>query len=165
MTDNVTQGWGTSLQGVAHSLVVQAIDTLVIRESLSSRTEGSEDPLGLRKKVLALREAAIGQLEVVLREERAKLPEKQVRVLVDEWERQKMNRSDPAMDLPVFQELVAMGQVAVGPLLRLVKERWSWAILALHAITGETPWAEEDRGDLSRMTCAWLKWGTDRGLL
>lgn len=162
MTDNVTKEWCTSLQGVAHTLVIQAIDTLVIRECLSA-PERKGEPLALRKRVLAIREAAIGQLEKVLQEERVRLTEKKVRVLVDAWEVQKVNRSDPATDLPVYQELVAMGQVAVGPLLQLIGERWSWAVIALWEITGENPVPEEDRGDLIRMTQDWLEWGRGKG--
>lgn len=62
-----------------------------------------------------------------------------------------------------YQNIIGMGEMAVPFILReLAKqpEHWFWA---LKAITGEDPVPEEDRGDIPRMTEAWLLWGVRNG--
>jgi hypothetical protein len=156
--NDLTKEWGEALLGAAYQLVIQAIDTLVIREWLDNPESRGKHPCDLREK-------AIGQLEAALLVERRRLPEKKVRRLVERWERETLIRSDPATDHPVYQELVAMGGVAVQPILHILRERSSKAFEALHDITGECPWTEEDRGDLPKMIHAWLIWGRDHGYL
>jgi hypothetical protein len=62
-----------------------------------------------------------------------------------------------------YQHIIGMGRVAVPFLLAELAQRpdhWFWA---LKAITGEDPVSESDRGDLRRMTQAWLIWGARNG--
>ena len=64
---------------------------------------------------------------------------------------------------PNYQQIIGMGRSAIPFILvALAKEpgHWFWA---LKAITTEDPVAEPDRGDLDRMTQAWLVWGARNG--
>lgn len=64
---------------------------------------------------------------------------------------------------PAYQQIIGMGRDAVPLLvaeLRRDPDHWFWA---LKSITGEEPVAEADRGNLARMTEAWLKWAEQRG--
>ena len=57
-----------------------------------------------------------------------------------------------------YQYIIGMGRNAIPFILReLLKktEHWFWA---LKAITCEDPVSDKDRGDLVRMTGAWLNW-------
>jgi hypothetical protein len=62
---------------------------------------------------------------------------------------------------PAFQEIIRLGDDVVPLMLRDLEERprlWVWA---LPEITGENPVAEEDAGNIARMSEAWLKWGRE----
>jgi hypothetical protein len=62
-----------------------------------------------------------------------------------------------------FQEIISMGPAVVPFLLRDLKERprlWVWA---LPAIVGYDPVPAADRGDIERMTAAWLQWAKANG--
>jgi hypothetical protein len=64
---------------------------------------------------------------------------------------------------PAYQQIIGMGRAAVPCILReLAREpdHWFWA---LKAITGEDPVPEKWRGDLKKMTEAWLEWGARSG--
>jgi hypothetical protein len=66
---------------------------------------------------------------------------------------------------PAYQRIVGLGPAAVPLLLRELEHRpdhWFWA---LNAITGEDPVAAGDRGNLTRMTEAWLEWGRRHGFI
>ncbi len=95
-----------------------------------------------------------------------------VRELVERWERATILRSDPADDHPVFRELVAMGDEAIKPLLRLLQARASWSCMALWEIVeklaADMPDAivaptlpEEDCGRLDKIVAMWLEWGRE----
>ena len=67
-------------------------------------------------------------------------------------------RNDPA-----FQEIISLGEAVVPLMLRDLRERprlWVWA---LPRITGEDPVPAADRGDIGKMTEAWLRWGREHG--
>src|SRR5438034_1865612 len=64
---------------------------------------------------------------------------------------------------PAFQEIIGMGQAVVPLMLRDLQERprlWVWA---LPEITGDDPSAQEDAGNIARMSEAWLRWGREKG--
>jgi hypothetical protein len=64
---------------------------------------------------------------------------------------------------PAYQEIIAMGEAVVPSLLRdLEKEPDHW-YGALRAITGAQPVPAEDRGNITRMAAAWLRWARDHG--
>lgn len=65
---------------------------------------------------------------------------------------------------PAYQRIIGMGTAVVPHLLRELEcrpDHWFWA---LTAITGADPVKPEDRGKLSKMTEAWLRWGKEQGL-
>jgi hypothetical protein len=64
---------------------------------------------------------------------------------------------------PAFQELIAMGEAVVPLMLRDLSTRprlWVWA---LPRITGEDPVPAADRGNIGKMSEAWLRWGREHG--
>ncbi|MCS6976086.1 MAG: hypothetical protein NZM31_03620 [Gemmatales bacterium] len=64
---------------------------------------------------------------------------------------------------PAYQQIIGMGREALPLIfeeLRREPDHWFWA---LRAITGEDPVAPEDRGKLSAMTAAWLRWAEEHG--
>lgn len=87
--------------------------------------------------------------------------------LADEWRKGRGVSSSISQLVmhPAYQQIIGMGQMAVPLLLReleRVPDQWFWA---LKAITGEDPIADMDRGNLKKMTQAWLEWGRNRGIL
>ncbi len=66
---------------------------------------------------------------------------------------------------PSYQAIIGMGSLAIPHILRALSEspnHWFWA---LHMITGEDPVPMEDRGDLERMSKAWIQWGRAHNLI
>jgi hypothetical protein len=64
---------------------------------------------------------------------------------------------------PAFREIVALGEAVVPLMLRDLQKRprlWVWA---LPEITGADPVSVPDRGNIARMTDAWLRWGREHG--
>jgi hypothetical protein len=64
---------------------------------------------------------------------------------------------------PAYQHIIGMGRIAIPFILRALStqsDHWFWA---LKAITGEDPVPESDRGNLDKMTQAWLVWGAKNG--
>jgi hypothetical protein len=64
---------------------------------------------------------------------------------------------------PAFQEIISLGEEVVPFMLRDLEERprlWVWA---LPQITGADPVPVSDRGNITRMSEAWLRWGKARG--
>jgi hypothetical protein len=64
---------------------------------------------------------------------------------------------------PAFQEILSMGEAVVPFLLRDLQQRprlWVWA---LHRITGADPVPVSDRGNIKKMSEAWLRWGREQG--
>lgn len=64
-----------------------------------------------------------------------------------------------------YQKIIGLGPAVVPVLLRELHhspDHWFWA---LRHITRENPVAEEDAGNLDRMSEAWLEWGRQNGYL
>jgi hypothetical protein len=64
---------------------------------------------------------------------------------------------------PAFQEIIGLGAAVVPLMLRDLAERprlWVWA---LPQITGANPVPPSDRGNIHKMTEAWLRWGKENG--
>jgi hypothetical protein len=64
---------------------------------------------------------------------------------------------------PAYQQIIGMGQVALPWIfeeMRCDPDQWFWA---LKSITGDDPVSDADRGNLRRMTQAWLNWAKDHG--
>jgi len=63
-----------------------------------------------------------------------------------------------------YQEIVSMGEQAIPWILNILAEEQSHIMVALYDIVGETPtFAEEDKGNIERMTQKWLQWGQEKG--
>lgn len=63
---------------------------------------------------------------------------------------------------PAYQQIIGMGEKALGPLFRELARRpdhWFWA---LTAITGADPVPRSARGNVELMAAAWLAWGRNR---
>jgi hypothetical protein len=64
---------------------------------------------------------------------------------------------------PAYQEIIAIGAEVIPSLLRdLEKEPDHW-FGALRTLTGAQPVSSEERGDITRMAAAWLRWAKDHG--
>jgi hypothetical protein len=64
---------------------------------------------------------------------------------------------------PAFREIINLGQEVVPFMLRDFQERprlWVWA---LPRITGSDPVAAADRGNIAKMSQAWLQWAREHG--
>jgi hypothetical protein len=64
---------------------------------------------------------------------------------------------------PAFQEVIGMGEAVVPLILRDLEKRprlWVWA---LSRITGADPVPASDRGNIAKMSEAWLRWGREHG--
>jgi len=91
--------------------------------------------------------------------------EARFRRLADRWRTEAefcASVRDMAMH-PAYQQIIGMGPAAIPFILRRLAARpdhWFWA---LKAITQEDPVKEEDRGDIRKMTRAWLEWGARNG--
>ncbi|HKI38296.1 MAG TPA: hypothetical protein VKA46_40985 [Gemmataceae bacterium] len=74
-------------------------------------------------------------------------------------------RNPVRYDHPVYQQIVGLGAAIVPHLLRTLREYprdWFWA---LHVITGADPVTPEERGSVSGLREAWLRWARERGYL
>jgi hypothetical protein len=64
---------------------------------------------------------------------------------------------------PAFQEMISLGEAVVPLMLQDLQVRprlWVWA---LPAITGADPVPASDRGNIARMSEAWVRWGRANG--
>jgi hypothetical protein len=86
--------------------------------------------------------------------------------LADTWHEAVAHQSSSSIrnNHPAYQEIIGMGP-AVVPLLLADLEKtgrhWFWA---LKVITGSNPVVAEDRGNIDKVTRAWLRWGKEQGL-
>jgi hypothetical protein len=89
------------------------------------------------------------------------------RDLVQAWKEAKMFTSsgtEIALQ-PAYQQIIGMGKDALPLILdelRREEDHWFWA---LKAITGEDPVPPGDRGNMEKMTAAWLTWAEAHGYL
>ncbi|WP_369723073.1 hypothetical protein AB8Z38_03030 [Bradyrhizobium sp. LLZ17] len=90
--------------------------------------------------------------------------------LVRQWHSQRGTTSSP-LDMamcPAYQQMLAMGERAVPLILKQLElesddpDHWFWA---LNFLTGEDPVQDEDRGNMRKMSAAWLRWGRNNLLV
>ena len=96
----------------------------------------------------------------------ARTPQKwEFQILADEWERERPRGVDIAemAKHPAYQQIIEMGNPAVGWLLEKLAEKPGHWFLALNRITGANPVPEQSQGRLKDMTEAWLSWGKADG--
>ena len=66
---------------------------------------------------------------------------------------------------PAYQQIIGMGKEAIPLILEELQreeDHWFWA---LKSITGTDPVPPGDRGNLPKMTAAWLRWAQTNGYL
>jgi hypothetical protein len=85
--------------------------------------------------------------------------------LARRWERETRNLSavGAITSHPAYQQIIAMGAPAVPLILKRMQGRPAFWFDALRRITGQNPIKPSMRGNVQRMTEAWLQWGTKRG--
>jgi hypothetical protein len=91
--------------------------------------------------------------------------EQKFRRLADIWHKAVAHHSSTSIrnNHPAYQEIIALGPAVVPYLLGDLQQNgnhWFWA---LKVITGAAPVAPEDRGDVAKVTEAWLRWGRANG--
>ena len=64
---------------------------------------------------------------------------------------------------PAYQRMIGLGPAAVPLIIGELAREPDWWFWALRAITGVDPVLEEDRGRLSAMSDAWLRWWESEG--
>lgn len=88
--------------------------------------------------------------------------------LIAEWHEQRAGLSWAA-DIaicPAYQSIIGLGPSAIPLILAKLKsegddpDHWFWA---LRVITGLNPVADQDQGDILKMSEAWLRWGIEQG--
>lgn len=87
--------------------------------------------------------------------------------LVMAWKRDTAfeSASERMAEHSAYRKIVAMGKDAVPLLLAEMRERPDYWFMALNEITKADPVPPEAKGDLARMTQAWLDWGKANGYL
>jgi len=66
---------------------------------------------------------------------------------------------------PSYQAIIGMGELAVPLILDSLTRRFDHWFWALEAITQDNPVPRRLRGNIEAMARAWLKWGSDKGLV
>jgi hypothetical protein len=64
---------------------------------------------------------------------------------------------------PAFQEIISLGEAVVPLMLRDLEQAPHFWVWALPRITGADPVPVSDRGNIARMSEAWLRWGKEHG--
>ncbi len=91
--------------------------------------------------------------------------EAKFRRLAETWQKAVAHHSSSSIrnNHPAYQEIIALGPAVVPFLLRDLEangNHWFWA---LNVITGASPVPAEDRGNIAKVTEAWLRWGRENG--
>lgn len=66
---------------------------------------------------------------------------------------------------PAYQQIIGMGRDALPYIFRELQQGPAHFFWALKAITGDDPIANDDRGNLKKMTESWLDWARDKGYI
>jgi hypothetical protein len=64
---------------------------------------------------------------------------------------------------PAFREIISMGEAVVPLMLRDLEQGPHFWVWALPEITGAHPVPESDRGNIAKMSEAWVRWGKEQG--
>ena len=107
------------------------------------------------------------RVEVAVREPPDAGLVRRFRDLVGQWKEATLfTSSGTEMALhPAYQQIIGMGKEAIPLILEELQreeDHWFWA---LKSITGNDPVAPSDRGQLPKMTEAWLRWAQTNGYL
>lgn len=93
--------------------------------------------------------------------------QKKFDVLISTWSyNNKMTSSVTDMVLdPSYQEIIGMGERAIPMILNELQKEPNHLFWALKSITGIDPVNKIDRGNVRKMTDAWLQWGQRSGYI
>ena len=89
--------------------------------------------------------------------------ETMIKSLYQDW----MNSCPPSSDTAIlknneyYMEIVSMGELAVEPILKLIKVEPSLLFLALMDITGRNPVKVKNLGNIKKICKDWIKWGEE----
>lgn len=91
--------------------------------------------------------------------------EERFRRLEAQWraETGHLSSSNKILEHPTFHEIIRIGQTVIPFMLRDLEQQprlWVWA---LPEITGDDPVPVADRGNIVKMTDAWLHWAKEHG--
>ena len=64
---------------------------------------------------------------------------------------------------PAFREIISMGEAVVPLMMKDLAARSSLWVWALPEITGADPVPPSERGNIRKMSEAWLRWGREQG--
>lgn len=87
--------------------------------------------------------------------------EREFRQLTDQWyeETRFLSSTSEIVSKETYYQIVALGRRVIPLILRELQERGGHWFLALRALTKADPVNPQDRGNMRRMTQAWLDWG------
>jgi hypothetical protein len=95
--------------------------------------------------------------------------EAEFNTLANKWESETRNISSPRVIVshPIVQEILVLGEQVVPMILRRMEDRpWFWFELLMKLTKSPLdPITPDMRGDMQRMTEAWLKWGAESGII
>ena len=90
---------------------------------------------------------------------------REFRRLAEEWRASQGPRTTlkSMTEHPAYRAIIGLGEPAIPLLLDELARDPDWWFGALKAITGANPVRPEDRGNLEKMTAAWIQWGRSHG--
>jgi hypothetical protein len=93
--------------------------------------------------------------------------EKEFNKLSTQWksETQHLSSMHKIVENPNYQEIIAMGEVALPFIFQSLQKSPDHWFYALREITGDNPIKSEDAGNLPKMTQSWLNWAYEKGYL
>jgi len=93
--------------------------------------------------------------------------EQQFQTLADKWRAETGHLSSTTKIVlhPTYQRIIGLGPIAIGAILRDLRQTYDHWFWALSAITGENPIKPEDAGDIEKMVEVWVKWGQGKGYI
>jgi hypothetical protein len=88
-------------------------------------------------------------------------------ILAARWreETADLSRLELKVSDPNYLGIVAIGERAVPFILADLRDNGGYWFPALEAITGEAPETEDERSTRQGLRTAWLRWGSERGLI
>ncbi len=91
--------------------------------------------------------------------------EERFRRLENTWMSAVGHFSSPSVlcEHPAFQEILSLGMAVVPLMLGDLEQRPRLWVYALPQITGVNPVPEADRGNIRKMSEAWLRWSKESG--
>ncbi len=89
------------------------------------------------------------------------------RLLVEAWQKERGSTSSTTkmLSCPAYQKIIGLGEQAIPLLLGELRRQPDFYFAALRAVARVDPVPPDARGNLRRMTEAWLRWGIDAGYI